>query len=126
MKTSHLQLQTESIDDGVLVEAHAHGTLDGDDYDALVPELDAILGQGQPVNFLLFMDDFHGWDIESLARELKWDASHRDRLQKIAVVGDSAWQKWSVTLSQWFLPGTIRYFSRERQDEARAWVRSFA
>lgn len=126
MKTSHLQLHSEPIDGGVLVEAHAHGTLDGNDYDMLLPELDAILAEGQPVSFILFMDDFRGWDIESLARELKWDASHRERLRKIAVVGDTAWQKWSVTLSQWFLPGTIRYFARERESEARAWAQSFA
>lgn len=126
MKTSHLELQVQSVDGGTLVEAYAHGTLDGDDYDALLPELDAILAEGQPVNFILFMDDFHGWDIESLARELKWDASHRDRLRKVAVVGDAAWQKWAVTLSNWFLPGTIRYFARDSENEARAWTQTFA
>lgn len=126
MKTSHLELQTDPLLDGILVEAHGRGTLDGRDYDALLPELDSILSTHKAVNFLLILHEFHGWDIESMARELKWDAQHRDRLRKVAVVGEKGWQKWSVTLSKWFLPGNVRYFSTAQESEARAWVRSSA
>jgi CheY-like chemotaxis protein len=124
MKTSHLDLRTESSPSGVLLEAHAHGTLDGNDYDVLLPELDAVLARGAPVNFILFLDDFHGWDIESMARELKWDAENRDRLRKVAVIGDSAWEKAAVTLSKIFLPGDVRYFARDAEPDAWAWVRA--
>jgi hypothetical protein len=125
MKTPHLELHAESLPNGVAVEAHAHGTLDGTDYDALLPELDALMKQGRPLSFLLFMDDFHGWDLESLARELKWDLEHRGRVRKVAVVGDKAWEKWTVMLSAIFLPGNVRYFPRAESDEARTWVQTF-
>lgn len=124
MKTSHLELHTESLPDGILAEAHAHGTLDGADYDALVPELNKLLSENASVSFLLFMEEFHGWDIESMARELKWDAENRGRIRKVAVVGDQPWEKWAVTLSKFLLPGNVRYFTRPDEEAARRWVRS--
>ena len=121
-QTAHLEIQTVTLGDGVLVSARAHGTLDGADYDVLLPELDAVLAAGGPVSFLFIMEQFRGWDIESFARELKWDEKNRNRLRKIAIVGDAGWQKWSTLLSKWFVPGNVRYFDRTQETAARTWL----
>jgi hypothetical protein len=123
-QTSHLDLQTEDLGHALLVEAHAHGTLDGNDYDTFLPQMDALLADGRPLSFLLFLEDFHGWDVESFVRELHWDESNRERLRRIAVVGEAAWQKWSTVFSKWFLPGNVKYFDRSEESKARAWVTS--
>lgn len=115
-------MKSQDLGDRLIVEAHAHGTLNGNDYDVFLPELSALLADGRPLSFLLFLEDFHGWDIEAFARELKWDDENRDRLQRIAVVGEAAWQKWSTKFSQWFLPGNVKYFDRSEADKARAWI----
>lgn len=124
MKTAHIETRIESLPTGVLVEAHAHGTLDGNDYDDLLPELDSVLAQHPRVNFILFLEAFHGWDIESFVRELKWDAKNRDRLGRVAIVGDAGWEKAAVSLSKWFLPGNVAYFSVTDEQRAREWVRA--
>ncbi len=122
ISTRHVTLTPEPLGDGVLIEAHAHGTLDGDDYDVLIPELNAQLESGKTLSFLLILDDFHGWDLESMWRELKWDEKHRKSLDRIAVVGDRAWEKWATKLSTWFLPGNVRYFDRPEEPAAREWI----
>ena len=122
--TSHIAIATEPLNDGVLVEARAHGTLDGDDYDVLLPELNALLANGQKLRFLLILDDFHGWDVESFWRELRWDEQNRDRLERVAIIGEAAWQKWSTLLTKWFVPGNVRYFDRGEEPAAREWLRA--
>jgi hypothetical protein len=123
-QTSHLLLNTEEWGNGILIEAHAHGTLDGNDYDVLLPELDAVLSTGRPLNFLLVLDNFRGWDLESFWRELKWDEKNRDRLGRIAIVGETDWHKWSVRISKGFVAGNVRYFDRRDEAAARAWLRT--
>jgi hypothetical protein len=121
-QTSHLSLTTQPLGDRLLVIAHAHGTLDGNDYDQFLPELDALMAENKPLRFLLILENFRGWDLEGFWRELKWDEKNRDRLERIAVVGEASWQKWSTLLSKWFLPGNIRYFDRSEEPAARAWL----
>lgn len=123
-QTSHLTLATEPLDDGLLVVAEAHGILDGDDYDTLIPELDALIADGRKLSFLLILQNFHGWDAEAFWRELKWDGKNRDRLERIAIVGDRSWEKWFTTLSKWFVPGNVRYFDRTEEAAARVWIAS--
>jgi len=126
MKTSHLELHTEPLTDGVLIEAHAHGTLDAADYDKLVPELNGILAEGRPVNFLLYLDDFHGWTADSFARELKWDATHRTGIRRVAVVGSAEWEKWVVRVAEGIVPGEVRYFDHAHAADAQTWARMAA
>lgn len=121
-QTSHLEMQTQELGADVVVEAHAHGTLDGNDYDMFLPQLDALLAGGRRMRFILFLEDFHGWDVEAFARELKWDEKNRDQLYRIAVVGEAGWQKWSTVFSKWFVPGNVKYFDRSDEAAARAWV----
>ncbi|MFW6027535.1 MAG: STAS/SEC14 domain-containing protein [bacterium] len=102
----------------------ASGRLTGTDYDAALPELEHAmsLAPGRP-NLLVVLEDFHGWEPEALWKDLRFDLKHYRDFGRIAVVGESAAGKWLTKISTLFMAAEIRYFSRERMDEAEQWLR---
>lgn len=101
----------------------ASGRLTGTDYDAAVPELEHAMSlmSGKP-NLLVILEDFHGWEPEALWKDLRFDLKHYRDFVRIAVVGERAAEEWLTRISTLFTAAQIRYFDRERTDEAEAWL----
>ena len=74
------------------------------------------------IRILVEMHDFHGWDAGALWEDLKWDASHFNHIERLAVVGDSKWHQWMASFCKPFTTAKIRYFTPDKMDEARVWV----
>ena len=43
-------------------------------------------------------------------------------IERLAIVGETKWEKWMVTFCKAFTTATIRYFPSEHAAEARAWI----
>ena len=106
-----------------IVEIEASGTLSGDDYDRLVPELERLAAERGPLRLYIELHDFHGWTGPGLWKDLKFDATHQDDMERIAIVGDKRWQEWVTTLSDPLLEADMRFFAPEQAHEAKKWAR---
>ncbi|MCB1884704.1 MAG: STAS/SEC14 domain-containing protein [Geminicoccaceae bacterium] len=95
------------------------GVLTKADYDRFVPAFERLAG---PRRLLIRLDDFRGWGTPALWEDLKFDATHQGDMGRIAIVGDRAWQDWGTTLSKPFFRAGMRYFDRDREADARAWL----
>ena len=110
------------------------GVLTKADYDRFVPAFERLAG---PRRLLIRLDDFRGWlraaDHDRPGREVviedqqrRWTehlaATHQGDMGRIAIVGDRAWQDWGTTLSKPFFRAGMRYFDRDREADARAWL----
>lgn len=108
--------------DGDLVEMHVWGRLTRPDYEAVVPALSPLVAKFGKLRFLLFLDDFHGWDAGALWEELKFDARHRDVFGPIAILGSSTWQKLVTEASRIYFPSPVQFFDRGEESAARSWI----
>ena len=107
-----------------LIVVRASGTLTTRDYEAAIPELKHAMELSEgPLRVLIRLEDFHGWEIGALWRELKFDLKYRDDFGRIAVVGENSLEKWGTALSAPFAKAEMRFFPLSREEEAEAWLK---
>jgi hypothetical protein len=119
--TSQLQLQLEA--DGRILTVSATGTLNREDYERFVPEFERLIKQHGKIRVLFVMSDFRGWDAGALWEDLKFDFRHFNDIERLAMVGDKAWEQGMSLFCKPFTTAKVRYFDEAQIDEARQWLR---
>lgn len=106
-----------------MVHVRVTGTLTRDDYAVFVPQLERQIEQHGKVRILFEMHDFHGWSAGALWEDVKFDAKHFRDIERLAVIGETRWQKGMTAFCRPFTTAAIRYFEHAQLDQARAWLR---
>ena len=101
------------------VEVKVTGKLTREDYEIFVPEMERLIKQHGKIRVLFDMHDFHGWEVAALWEDLKFDARHFKDIERLALVGEKAWEKGMAVFCRPFTMATIRYFDRSQVGEAR-------
>ena len=111
--------------DAKRIVVRASGTLTERDYAAAIPEIENALAlAGGPLRVLLRLEDFHGWEVGALWRELEFDFGHRGDFGRVAVVGETRLEEWGTALAAPFAKAEMRYFPTDREADAEAWLAS--
>ena len=113
---------TEAAGEDV-IEVTLTGKLTAADYEAFAPRTEALLERFDKVRMLVILRDFHGWTAGALWEDIKFDAKHFHDVDRLAMVGDSAWERGMTAFCKPFTTATVKYFDLEELDAARAWVR---
>ncbi|MDF1816274.1 MAG: STAS/SEC14 domain-containing protein [Verrucomicrobiales bacterium] len=92
------------------------------DYEHFIPEIEELINHHGKLRILLCLRDFHGWDLEALWQDIKFDLKHFNDIEMLAVVGETKWEKWMVTFCQPFTTAEIRYFDVEEYAQAKDWI----
>jgi hypothetical protein len=108
--------------EGRVLEVVASGKLSADDYENFEPAVDALIEQVGKINVLFVMHDFHGWDLGAVWEDVKFATKHCSDIHKIAMVGESDWEKWMSTICKPFTKSSIKYFEAGQEAEARQWL----
>jgi hypothetical protein len=98
------------------------GKLHDEDYKTFVPLVDAAVAKHGKVRMLAWFHDFHGWDLHALWDDIKFSTTHCTKIDRIAMVGDKAWEKWMAKVCKPFTMAKIRYFESSQLDAAKAWL----
>jgi hypothetical protein len=98
------------------------GKLHDEDYQIFVPAVEATLAVEGTLRLFAQFEDFHGWDMHAAWDDFKFGLKHHSDFERIAMVGDRAWEKWMAKLCKPFTGGTVRYFDVSEVDSAWAWV----
>jgi hypothetical protein len=94
------------------------------DYQRFVPEVERLIQQHGKLRLLVQMRDFHGWTAGALWQDIKFDLKHFRHIERLAIVGEKAWEHGMAVFCKPFTTATIRYFDQSKADEAFAWVQS--
>src|SRR5262245_58055786 len=86
------------------------GKLHDADYKQFVPLVDAAIAHEGKVRLLAQFHDFHGWDLHALWDDIKFATTHCTKIERIALVGDRAWEKWMAAVCKPFTMAKVRYF----------------
>jgi SpoIIAA-like len=98
------------------------GKLHDEDYKMFVPVIDAAAAKHGTVRMLAQFNDFHGWDLHALWDDIKFSTTHCTKIERIALVGDKAWEKWMAKVCMPFTMAKIRYFDSSEIDQAKEWL----
>ena len=110
------------VNGGKVLMIELSGKLHKYDYHHFVPVVEKAVKENGKVRMLVQMIDFHGWDFDGLWEDVKFDAGHYHDIERIAIVGDTDWEKWMALFCWPFTAATIRYFSEDRLAEAKTWI----
>jgi len=99
------------------------GKLHDEDYKKFVPLVDeAIAAQGK-VRMLALFEDFHGWDLHALWDDVKFATTHCTKIERIALVGDKAWEAWMARVCKPFTMAKVQYFDSSKLGDAWTWIK---
>ncbi|MFA0412971.1 STAS/SEC14 domain-containing protein [Vibrio renipiscarius] len=117
-----ISIGLDRVDDDVFLSIKAVGKLTHDDYQRLVPMLDAALAKIEQPKVKVFFDatEFEGWELRAAWDDFKLGMSHGSEFDRVALYGSHGWQEWAAKVGSWFINGDIRSF--EEYDEAVAWL----
>lgn len=100
------------------------GKLTRADYRQFLPALDAYMKEHGRIRMLVRLVDFHGWDAGALWEDFKFDMKHFSGIERLAMIGDSKWEKWMAAFCAPFTTAKIRYFDSSGEKEADDWIRA--
>jgi hypothetical protein len=107
-----------------LLEVRLTGKLTKEFYEKLAPAVEKLIAEHGKLRILMIMHDFHGWTAGSLWEDVKFEFKHWSDIEKLAMVGETKWEKGMATFCKPFTKAKIRYFDHEQLEEARKWIAS--
>ncbi|TWT85543.1 hypothetical protein Pla123a_03500 [Posidoniimonas polymericola] len=121
-----MSLELVEAAQGNLVEIEVTGKLNKEAYEIFVPEIEQRISEHGKIRVLVVMHDFHGWEAGALWEDLKFDVKHFNHIERLALVGESKWEKGMSVFCRPFTTAKIKYFDHTEVDSAREWVLSEA
>jgi len=116
-------IQQLPVQEGGIVAFRLSGKLSHADYQAFLPQLEALIEEEGPLSVLLELDDFHGWDLEAAWDDFRFGMAHQEDFARIALVGQGQVQRWMALMARPFVNGEVKFFQREDLGAAWDWLR---
>jgi hypothetical protein len=117
-----MSLQIHEKANGRILAIKVSGKLTRDDYEQFGPAMEQLIERHGKVRVLFEMHDFHGWDAGALWEDVKFNAKHFRDIERLAMVGEKAWEQGMALFCTPFTTATIRYFDRSQAAEAYDWI----
>jgi hypothetical protein len=109
--------------EGDIVTARLLGKLDPSAYDGVNEEIDNVMSRADHVRLVLDLREFDGWSgLSALGDHLSLIREHYRVPERIAIVGDKAWQKMAGKIMAKFVNAQTKFFDSGDYDGAVAWV----
>ena len=105
-----------------VIHLKVSGKLTKEDYEMFVPELEQWIERHGKIRILFEMSDFHGWTVSAGWEDTKLAFKHFSDIERIALVGDKAWEHGMAIFCKPFTAGNVKYFDHSQRDEALQWV----
>lgn len=108
---------------GNFVGMQLSGTLHADDYHHFVPVFEKAIKESGKLRLLVELKDFKGWDMAAMWEDIKFDFKHFHDIEKLALLGDSKWEKGMATFCKPFTSASIKYFDLAQEEDAKKWIK---
>ncbi len=108
--------------EGKMMEVCATGKFEKKDYELFVPAAEELIKEHGKIRVLFVMHDFHGWTAGAVWEDLKFDLKHFNDIERLAIVGESKWEKGMSVFCRPFTTAKIKYFDSSELEQARKWI----
>jgi hypothetical protein len=100
------------------------GKLSKEEYAELVPSWEAMMARYGKLRLLFQMEPaFTGWEPVAAWDDFKFSLSHRNEIERVAMVGAKKWHETVAKLGSLLVNSKVRYFEDAEIEEARRWLR---
>ena len=117
-----MSLELKETETNNILEVRVSGKLTKPDYEKFVPHTEGLIKEHGKIRILFQMHDFHGWDAGAMWEDTKFDFKHFRDIERLAIVGETRWEKGMATFCKPFTTAKIKYFDVKDVDQARAWI----
>jgi len=109
--------------EGDVVTARLIGKLEASAYDGAKEAIDTLMSRAEHVRLVLDLREFDGWSgLAALGDHLSLVREYRRVPERVAVVGNKAWQKLAERVTGKFLNAETRFFDGNDYEGAVAWL----
>ena len=109
--------------EGDVITARLLGRPDPGTYDGVNEEIDNVMSHAEHVRLVMDLREFDGWSgLSALGDHLSLVREHYRVPERIAIVGDKAWQKMAGKIMVRFVNAQTMFFDSGDYDGAVAWV----
>jgi hypothetical protein len=100
------------------------GEVNAEDYDTLLPKLDAAIAAHGKINLLAVLEDYEGFDgIKAAKADFQFGTHQYRQVEKAAFVSDKKWMERVVKIMDPFTRRTKeKNFEPDQIEQAWAWV----
>ncbi len=117
-----MNVELKELDNGRLLEVRLSGKLNKDDYATFLPAVERLVKQHGKIRMFVELHDFHGWTAGALWEDMKFDAKHFNDIERLAIIGETKWEKGLAVFCQPFTTASVRYFDHTQTVEAHTWL----
>jgi hypothetical protein len=117
-----MTIEFKERDEGKTLEVRLTGKLGKEDYEAFVPAVERLVKQHGKIRMLVELHDFHGWTAGAVWEDTKFALRHFTDIERLAIVGETRWEKGMAAFCKPFTAAKVRYFDHTRPAEARDWL----
>lgn len=102
----------KSAGDTFFLTLSVSGKLTHEDYDELIPMLEAALATVKAPKVRVFIDatELEGWEPRAAWDDFRLGLKHGNEFEKIAIFGNRKWQELAAKVGGWFISGEAKYF----------------
>jgi hypothetical protein len=104
------------------MEVAATGKFEKKDCEQFVPTAEKLIKEHGKIRVLFVMHDFHDWTGGALWEDIKFDLNHFKDIERLAIVGETKWEKGMSVFCRPFTTAKIKYFDEVDLVEARKWI----
>ena len=117
---SCIELERKSWDN--VLTMRLSGKLTKEDYERFVPEIERMMKAHDKVRILVSLEDFHGWTTAAAWEDTKFGIRHFSDIERIAIIGEDAWEKGMALLLKPFTKAKVKYFDASQMAVAKTWI----
>lgn len=117
------EIQLEKSPVGNIVTLKFKGKVSKADYDEFVPQIEFLMESDTKLRLLIELHDFEGWTAGAIWEDTKFAARHFNDIERLAVVGETRWERGMVTFIKPFTMAAAKYFDMQDADQAHRWIR---
>ena len=105
-----------------LIAISINGKIEKEDYDKINPMIEKTLKEYGKFKLYIQLDNIEGMEPSAFLEDVKTYLKHFSDVSKIAVVGESDWQKMWADLASPFVSGELKFFRHAEVVDARDWI----
>jgi hypothetical protein len=110
--------------EGNVLWVKVNGKLSREEYAELVPSWEQMIATHGKMRLLFQMEPgFTGWEPAAAWDDLKFSLSHRDDMERVALVGSKKWEQFVAKLAALLVNCNVRFFAEADVEEAARWLR---